>query len=298
MSKQSQKRTKRELLRLVGDDADGAPLHPAEADEKVLGVVGLDLEELALVEHAAHERSHVVWRVGILGDQRGKRLVLTRAQVLREADGQRRSIRRRQVAHQVASERHGLDVVGRGEVRHPRGASVRPRAAERLGGDLLVGDRLHNLGAGDEHVRRVLDHHGEVGHRWRVDRPASAGAHHYRELRHDARRVDVSLEDVGVPGERGHTLLDASTAGVIETNERSTHVHRLVHDFADLLSVSLRERPAEDRKILRENKHAPPVDESVASDDAIPSRLFFLHPKVDTAVRFQLVVLAKASLVE
>ena len=44
----------RELARVVGDEADGAPLHPAEARDDVLGVVGLDLEQLALVEDAAH----------------------------------------------------------------------------------------------------------------------------------------------------------------------------------------------------------------------------------------------------
>ena len=45
-----------ELLRLIGDDANGASAHPAKARDDVLRIVGLELKERALVEHALYER--------------------------------------------------------------------------------------------------------------------------------------------------------------------------------------------------------------------------------------------------
>ena len=86
MSKQSQKRTKRAALReasrvehagqhhrLVGDDADGAALHAAEAGDDVLGEGFLDLEEVALVDDLQDQLLDVVGLVGVVGDQRVER---------------------------------------------------------------------------------------------------------------------------------------------------------------------------------------------------------------------------------
>src|SRR3712207_7140136 len=56
-----------------------------------------------------------------------------------------------------------------GDAAPPR---VDARPAERLRVDLLVGHRADDIGAGDEHVARPLDHDREVGHRGRVDRAA------------------------------------------------------------------------------------------------------------------------------
>src|SRR5258708_30765169 len=52
--------------------------------------------------------------------------------------------------------------------------SVHRGAAEFFGRDHLVGDGLHHIGAGDEHVAGVLHHEDEVGHRRRIDVAAGA----------------------------------------------------------------------------------------------------------------------------
>ncbi|SKZ73099.1 Uncharacterised protein [Mycobacteroides abscessus subsp. abscessus] len=49
-----------ELGRLVGDDADAASVDPAESDEDVGRVIGLNLEELVVVEDASDDLVHVV----------------------------------------------------------------------------------------------------------------------------------------------------------------------------------------------------------------------------------------------
>ena len=175
---------------------------------------------------------------------------------------------------------------------------MRHRAAELLGGDLLVRHGLHDVGAGDEHVGGVLDHEDEVGHRRRVDRAAGAGAHDQRDLRHDARGQHVALEDVGVAGERDDALVDARAAGVVDADHRDADAHRVVHDLADLLGVRLRERAAEDREVLREDEDRAAVDRAVAGDDAVAGHRLAGHVEVGAAVLDEHVPLLEAALVE
>ena len=128
---------------------------------------------------------------------------------------------------------------GERERRNARLRRVRGRAAEILERHLLAGHGLHHVGAGDEHVRRALDHEDEVGDRRRVDRAAGAGAHHQRDLRHDAGRLHVPPEDLRVPGERDDALLDPRAARVVDPDHRAAELHRQVHDLADLLGEDL-----------------------------------------------------------
>lgn len=56
----------RELLRLVGYHAHRRALHSAEASDDVLCEIGRDLEQIAVVKHAPHQRAHVVRNVRVL----------------------------------------------------------------------------------------------------------------------------------------------------------------------------------------------------------------------------------------
>ena len=145
----------------------------------------------------------------------------------------------RQEAEQVARVLERGLLVGRGQVRDAGLRRVRVGAAELLERDLLAGDGLHDVGAGDEHVRRALDHQHEVGHRGRVDGAAGAGAHHERELRHDAGELHVPPEDLRVAGERDDALLDARAARVVDPDHRAAVLRRQVQHLADLLGDDL-----------------------------------------------------------
>ncbi len=157
-------------------------------------------------------------------------------------------------------------------------------AAQLLLGHGLVGHRLHDIGAGHEHVRAVLDHEDEVGHRRRIDRAAGARAHDQRDLRDDARGQHVALEHLGIAGERGDAVLDARAAGIVEADDRRADIHRLVHDLADLLGVRLAERAAEHGEILAEHKDQLAVDRAVAGDDAVARDLLLAHAEILAAV--------------
>ena len=74
----------------------------------------------------------------------------------------------------VLVELERLVLVGAHEVRDAARAVVRPGAAEVLERDVLAGDGLDDVRAGDEHVRGLVDHQREVGERRRVDVAAGA----------------------------------------------------------------------------------------------------------------------------
>ena len=69
----------------------------------------------------------------------------------------------------------GFLVVLGDEVDHARVNHVGVGSAQRLGGDLLAGDLLDDLGPGDEHLG-LAGHDDEVGQRGRIGRAAGAGA--------------------------------------------------------------------------------------------------------------------------
>ena len=171
---------------------------------------------------------------------------------------------------------------------------VRHRAAELFLRDLFVRDGLDHVGAGHEHVAGVLDHHGEVGDRRRVDRAARARSHDRRDLRHDARRQRVPEEDVGVAAERHDAFLDARAARVVQPDDRRAELHREIHDLDDLRRVGLGQRAAEDREVLREGEHLPAVDEAVPGDDAVAGDQLVGHAEIAAAVRDELVELLEA----
>jgi len=154
---------------------------------------------------------------------------------------------------------------------------VTARAAEVLERDVLAGDGLDDLRAGDEHLRGLVDHHDEVGQCRPVDVPAGRGAHDQRDLRDDAGGKRVALEDLAVEGERDHTLLDAGAAALVDADQRDARLEGEVLDLDDLLAVDLTERAAEDGHVLREDAHGAAVDGPGARDDAVAERSAGVH---------------------
>jgi hypothetical protein len=161
---------------------------------------------------------------------------------------------------------------------------VRHRAAERLEVHLLARDRLDDVGARDEHVRRLLHHEDEVGDRGGVDRAARARAHDQADLRDHARALDVAHEDVAVGAERDDALLDAGAARVVDADHGAADLGRQVHDLAHLLAHDLAERAAEDREVLAEDADAAAVDRAVAGDDRVAPGPVLLHVELVRAV--------------
>ncbi len=270
--------------RLVADDADAVAAEPREAAHDVLREQRLDLEELAVVDDRRDHRLDVVRLRRLVRDQGVELGRLAVDRVLGRVERRRLRVVLRQEAQEVARVLERRLLVGRDEMRDARLRRVRHRAAELLEGHLLAGHRLHDVGAGDEHVRRPLDHQDEVGHRRRVDGAAGARPHDERDLRDHAGALNVPPEDLRVAGERDDAFLDARAAGVVDPDHGAAVLRRQVHHLADLLGEHLAQRAAEDREVLAEHEDLAAEDRAVAGDDRVAVRPALEHPEVRLAM--------------
>ena len=75
---------------------------------------------------------------------------------------------------------------------HTRGFVVGCCAAKLVLRDLLVRYGLNYIGAGHEHVRRLVDHEDEISDRGRIDSAACAWAHDGGYLRNNTARQRVA----------------------------------------------------------------------------------------------------------
>ena len=180
----------------------------------------------------------------------------------------------------------------------PRLLVVRHGAAEFVLGDFFVGHGLDDFRPGDEHVRSVLHHQDEVGHRRGINRAAGARAHDGRDLRHHAGSQHVAQEDVGVARQRHHAFLNARAAGIVQADHRRAHPHGHIHDLDDLGGVGFRQRTAEDGEVLREDEDQPAFDAAIAGEEAVAEILLLFHAEVGAAVSDQLVGLLEGAFVE
>ena len=208
-----------EVQRLVGHDPDRPALDPAEADHDVLRVERVHLEELAVVEHVLDDPVHVVGLVGRVGDERVEFEVgvghPTGRPARRRPTGSSRLFEGR---YDSSARTYSMAsvLIGGEVVRVAALGVVGAGAAELLEADVLAGDRLDDVRPGDEHVAGLVDHHGEVGDRRRVDGAAGARAHDERDLRDHAAGPYVAEEDLAVEPERDDALLDPRPAGVVD----------------------------------------------------------------------------------
>jgi hypothetical protein len=161
-----------------------------------------------------------------------------------------------------------------------------------------VRDGADHFGAGDEHVGSAAHHHVEVCDGRAVDRAARARPHDATDLRDDAGGQRVAQEDVGVAAEADDALLYARAARIVEADDGRADLHRQVHHLANFFGVRLRERPAEDGEVLREDEDAAAVDEAVAGDDAVARKPLLVEAEIRRAVDDELVELLERPLVQ
>ena len=284
--------------RLVGHDPHGAALDAAEARHDVGREPGLDLKEVALVQHLEDEFLDVVGLVGVLGHQRVEGSVLALGIVEGGYLGSARLVVGGQEVEQAPHLQERLHVVVPGAVCHRRPRRVDARAAQVLGRDGLVGDGLHDLGAGHEHVARVPHHEDEVRHGGRIHVAARAGTHDDRDLRNHARRDRVAAEHLAVAPQRRHALLDAGAAGIEQADDGRPHPERHVLDLGDLARVGLAERAAEHGEVLGEDEDGAAVHRAPARHHAVARHLAVRHAEVGRTVLDELAELLERSLVE
>ena len=287
-----------EHLGLVRHDADAAAVHVGEADDDVLGELGMDLEEVTVVDDALDDLVHVVGLVRVVGDdlvqavlhagnrvggglERGLFAVVLRDEAQQALDGRQRF----------------LLIVGR-EMGHAALGGMDGCAAELLLVHDLAGHALDDGRAGQEHVGGIFHHEGKVGQGRAVDGTAGAGTHNEADLRDDAAREDVALEDLAEAGQGVDAFLDAGAAGVVQADAGRAVADCEVHDLADLLGHGLGQRTAADGEILGKDIDQAAVNRAAAGHDAVAVRMALVHAEVRAAVLDEHVVFFETAFVE
>ena len=203
-----------------------------------------------------------------------------------------------QIAQQIADVVERILLTGRHIVRRPRLGHVGVCAAEFLHGDVFTGDRLDDVGSGDEHLAGLVDHDHEIRQRGGVDVAAGRGTHDQRDLRDHAGSQDVVAEDLAVEAQGDDALLDARARAVVDADQRATGLDGELLHFHDLLAVDLAEAAAEYGRVLAEDADVAAVDGAVAGDDAIAQRAVLVETEVRAAVFGQRVEFDERPLVQ
>ncbi|CAM5586372.1 hypothetical protein SVIOM342S_06126 [Streptomyces violaceorubidus] len=287
-----------QALRLVGDDADDLAVQTGQGADDVAGPALVDLQVLAVVDEFLDDLGHVVGAVAVRRDQVEQDVAAAVCGVRGLGAGRVLPVVLRQQGEEVADLGEAGLLVVVGEVAHAGRLGVHVGAAQAVLGDLLAGDRLDHVRARDEHLRGVADHEDEVGEGGAVGRAARARAEHHADLRDDAGRLGVALEDAAVTGERADALLDAGAGAVVQRHQRGTGRDGHVHDLVDLRRVRLAQRTAEDPEVVGVDEDRAALDRAPAGDDTVGVRLLGLQAEAGRPVPAQLLDLAEGTRVE
>ena len=156
--------------------------------------------------------------------------------------------------------------------------------AEFLHLHVFAGHRLNDVRSGDEHVRGLINHHGEVGDSGGVHGATSTRPQDQRDLRDDSGSMHIALENFGVQTEGNHTFLDACATGVVDANHRAASLEREVHDLDDLLAKDFTQRSTKDSEVLGKDGDWATVNGSVSGHDTVAVGAVVFLTKVDGAV--------------
>ena len=149
---------------------------------------------------------------------------------------------------------------------------MHPRAAHLLEGDLLADHHLGHARRAEVHRRVALAHDHDVAERRDVGAAGSARPEQHADLRHDARELDLVVEDpprAAAAGEHLHLLGDPRARRVHEVDHRDLERQRAFLDAQDLLDRLRPPRAGLDRGVVRHQRHRPPVDRPHAGHDAV-----------------------------
>ena len=225
--------------RLVSDDTGRTAVETRETADHILGEVFVNLHEISVIHDGVDDLVHVVRFVRICRNDV--------VQVVVHAGDIIGALYERSLLHVVLrdegnetayfSQRLFLRCCY--EMGHTRFGSVDLGAAELLYGHVLACYGFDYLRTGDEHITVLLGHHDKVRQSRAVHCSTRARTEDNTDLRHYAGSQNVTLENLSVACKRAGTFLNTSAARVVQTDDRGTEFHCLIHHVADLLSHRL-----------------------------------------------------------
>ncbi len=284
--------------RLVCDHTDRAAFDTNETGNDILSKFFLNFVEITLVGELEDQLFHIIGRVCILWHQCIERWLNAVRLIKEGAHGRFFTVVGGQEIDQAADLGQRFDIVLEGGIGDGGFLGVRGGTAQLFCGDLLVCDSFDHIRAGHKHVRAVFDHKDKVGHGGGINGTTGTGPHDHADLWHDARGLDVALEDIAIARKAVDAFLNTRAAGIVDANDGRAILDRHVHDLANLLGVSGRNGTAQNGEVLREYIDEATVDRTPTCDNTVACRLLLLHTKVGTAVRDKHVELFKRALIQ
>ena len=164
--------------------------------------------------------------------------------------------------------------------------------------DFLLRHTFHNIGAGNKHISRILHHQDKIRQCGRINSATGTRAHYRANLRNNSRCHGIAKKYLSISRQGTDSLLDTCATGIVQPDDRSSHLHRHVHHFADFPGMRLGQGTAKDREILRKDINQPFTNHTIARHYPITGKLLLLHAEIGTAMGYQLVQFDKRTFLQ
>ena len=184
---------------------------------------------------------HIIGLVGIVGHQRIKRSIHPIRHIETIPNRHAVCVVGGQEINQAAQLQQSLDIILPCTIGHRRAGCVHFGTAQLFGGHGFIRDGFHHIGAGHEHIARILHHEDEIGHGGGIDIAARARAHDHRNLRDHARCNDIAAEYFAVTTKGCDALLNTRSACIKQADDRRPHFQGHILDLVDLGGMGFRQ---------------------------------------------------------
>ena len=284
--------------RLVSDDTGRTTIETCETADDVLGIVFMNLHEVTVIDDGVDDLVHVVRFIRVSRNDV--------VQIVIHAGDVIGTLYERSLLHVVLRDEGNettnfsqrLFLCSRHKMGHTGFGSVDLSAAELLYGYVLTGNGFHYLRAGDEHIGVLLGHHDEVGQRRAIYCSTGTRTKDHTNLRNNTRGQNVTLEDLGIAGQRTCSLLNTCSTRVVQTDDRRSEFHGLIHHIANLECHRLAQRTSDNCSILCKDEYQTTVNRTRSYCYTVTQEHFLLHAEVVTAVGKEHIHLFKRTFVE
>ena len=267
--------TPREVHRVVGYEADGFAVDTAEGTNEVLGVVGLDFNELFIITKLDQKVHHVVASVGVIR-QKLVEVRIIQLIVRRCREGWHRIKRGSgQVIQQVTHKLEGLFL----RIHNGRNIArllLLARATKLSGRNVLTSNLTDHVRAGDIHLRLPIHSDDKVrGHR-SVHRATGRLAQHDGDLRAPARQRQLTARNLRIHGQRRHRVLNTRATRILDANHWAADLDGKLHHFDHLAAKGHANGTAIDGLVVGVDGNGAAVDTPVARHNTVGIHRVFI----------------------
>ena len=153
---------------------------------------------------------------------------------------------------------------------------------------------LDNSRSCDEHLACLIYHEYEVRDSRGIYCAACARSHDYGNLRNNAGRNRVVVEDLTESGKSCNAFFYSCTAGILQSNDRRAHLQCHVLHLDDLFCVVFTQGSTAYCEVLCKCEHQSSVYLAIACYNTVARQFFLVHAEVGASVFYEHIDFNKA----